>query len=67
MAELTLWQKIWAALVRLFRILAAQAIAFGISELAGVYIPIVNISAGAVINAIAKFLRDKYGWDWLPV
>ena len=59
--------EIKAALWRLARVLIAQAITFGIAELAGVNIPLVNISAGAVLNAVAKFLRDKFKWDWLPV
>jgi hypothetical protein len=64
---MTVWQMILASLMRLGRVLIAQAITFGIAELAGVNIPVVNISAGAVLNAIAKFLRDKYNWNWLPV
>jgi predicted RND superfamily exporter protein len=56
-----------AALLRLVRVLIAQAITFGISELAGINVPVINISAGAVLNAIAKFLRDRYKWEWLPV
>ena len=56
-----------AALLRLVRILIAQAISWAILEFAGVNIPVVNISVGAVINAVAKFLRDKLGWDWLPI
>ena len=56
-----------AALLRLARILVAQVIAFAIANLAGVNIPVLNISVGAAINAIAKFLRDKYKWEWLPV
>lgn len=25
------------------------------------------VMIGVVINAVAKYLRDKYGWSWLPV
>jgi hypothetical protein len=32
-----------------------------------VNVPIINISVGALINAIAKYLRDTYKWEWLPV
>ena len=56
-----------AAIWRLVRILIAQGITFGVTALAGINIPILNISAGALLNAIAKFLRDKYKWDWLPI
>jgi hypothetical protein len=56
-----------AAIIRLGRVLLAQVIAFGIANLTGVNIPYLNISVGAVISAVAKFLRDKYAWEWLPV
>ncbi len=56
-----------ATLLRLVRILIAQAISWAVLEFAGVNIPVVNISVGAAINAIAKFLRDKFKWEWLPV
>ena len=56
-----------AALLRLARVLIAQLITFGIAELTGINVPMINISAGAVLSAIAKYLRDKYKWDWLPV
>jgi len=47
-----------AALIRLVRVLIAQR----------VNIPYLNISAGAVLNALAKFLRDRYKWaEFLPV
>jgi len=55
------------ALLRLGRILLAQAIAWGIAELAGFNVPVINISAGAILSAVAKYLREKYGWTWLPV
>jgi len=56
-----------AALLRLVRVFIAQAITFGVAALAGINIPILNISAGALLNAVAKYLRDKYKWEWLPV
>jgi hypothetical protein len=56
-----------AALIRLARILAGQVVAFLITNLAGISIPVVNISIGALISAIAKYLRDTYNWTWLPV
>jgi len=57
----------WASILRLGRVLIAQLVALAITSLAGVNIPYLNISLGAVINALAKFLRDRYKWDWLPV
>jgi len=58
-----------AAFLRLFRVVVAQVIALAITNLAGVNIPYLNISLGAVINALAKFLRDKFpSWgEWLPI
>lgn len=56
-----------AALIRLGRILLAQAISWAVMEFAGVNIPYINISVGAALSAIAKYLREKYGWDWLPI
>jgi len=55
------------ALIRLGRVLLGQIIAWAVAQFSGVNIPLVNISVGAVINAAAKYLRDKYGWTWLPV
>jgi hypothetical protein len=56
-----------AALLRLIRVLVAQGITWAIAYYANINVPILNISAGAVISAIAKYLRDKYKWEWLPV
>ena len=56
-----------AALLRLARVLVAQLVSFLVLEFAGVYVPVINISVGALINAVAKYLRDKFKWDWLPV
>jgi hypothetical protein len=64
---LTTWQLVLAALSRLGRVLIAQAISWAVLEFSGICVPIINVSVGAVISMVAKFLRDKYGWDWLPV
>lgn len=56
-----------AMLWRLARVLIAQAVSWSILEFAGINIPLVNISVGATISAVAKYLRDKFKWDWLPV
>ena len=55
------------ALIRLGRILVAQAISWSIMEFAGVNVPYINISLGAMISAVAKWARDQYGWFWLPI
>jgi hypothetical protein len=60
-----------AALLRLARILVAQAISWGLLEWGGINVPMVNISVGAVVNALFKFIRDKYPTSillsWLPL
>ena len=59
------------ALLRLARVLVAQAIAWGIAEFGGITIPQVNITIGAALNAIFKFIRDKYPTnkilEWIPL
>lgn len=56
-----------AGLIRLVRILVAQAISWAILEYAGINVPYINVSVGAGISALAKYLRDTYKWTWLPV
>lgn len=57
------------ALIRLARILVAQAISWAVLEWGGISVPIIGITVGAVINSIAKYLRDKFPaiGNWLPV
>lgn len=54
-----------AAIWRLVRVLVAQIPAL-IAYLNGVGSP-VWVMVGAVINAVAKYVRDKYKLDWIPV
>lgn len=60
-----------SALLRLVRVLVAQAISWALLEWGGVNVPMINISVGAVVSAIFKFLRDKYPnskiLEWLPL
>lgn len=60
-----------AALLRLARIIVAQIISWALLEWGGVNIPQVNITVGAALNAIFKFIRDKYPnskiLEWLPI
>ena len=60
-----------AALYRLARILVAQTITWVIATWGGFSIPMVNITIGAAINAIFKFIRDKFPTskilEWLPL
>lgn len=61
---------VWTAFVRLFRILVAQVISWALLEWGGVNIPTVNITVGALVNFVFKFLRDKFPnakWiEWIP-
>ena len=60
-----------SALLRLARVLVAQAISWSLLEWSGVGIPVINISIGAALNAIFKFIRNKFPksklLEWLPV
>ena len=58
-----------AALMRLARILVAQVISWVVLEWGGLSVPYINITVGALINTVAKYLRDKFpAWgNWLPV
>jgi hypothetical protein len=57
------------ALLRLLRILVAQIL--GILANLSFNIPYLGITIGAVINAIFKYIRDKYPksklLEWLPL
>lgn len=58
--------SILAALLRGVRVLVATGLPVLISAIAGQ--PDVRWAALApVISAIAKYLRDTYKWEWLPV
>ena len=59
----------WAAVLRVVRVVVAQAIGAIITSTMGIAIPYVGISIGAVLNGFAKVLRDKFPkWaEWLPV
>jgi len=60
-----------AAILRLARILVGQTISWFLLNWGGVNIPMINISVGAVINSIFKYIRDKYPnsiiLTWLPI
>lgn len=64
---MTNWQMFWSAAWRAIRVALGQVIGILITSLSGVDIPYVNISLGVALNALAKFLRDKFKWDWLPL
>jgi len=60
-----------AALLRLVRVGVAQGIAWALLQYGGVNVPVINISVGAAISAIFKYLRDKWPNNkfltWLPI
>ncbi len=58
-----------SALMRLARILVAQAISWALLEWGGVNVPMINVSVGALVNTIFKILRDKFPGviEWLPL
>ena len=60
-----------SALLRLARILVAQIITWAVATWGGVSIPMVNITIGAAINAVFKYIRDKFPknpiLEWLPL
>ena len=64
---LTTKEQIFAAVWRFIRVLLGQAVALLITQTAGITIPYINLGLGAAISMAAKFLRDKFKWDWLPV
>lgn len=62
---MTTKEMILAAIWRGIRIGAAQLPAL-IAYLNGLGSPM-WIALGGLLNVIAKFLRDKYKWDWIPL
>ena len=59
-------KTLWPAILRGIRVAVAALLPVLISYLIGH--PDVRLAALApIINAIAKYLRDVYKWDWLPV
>jgi len=56
-----------ATVLRFIRVAVAQVLSLVITSTANINIPYLNIGLGAVINAAAKFLRDKFKWEWLPI
>jgi hypothetical protein len=61
------WAEIKRVVWRFIRVAAGQIIALLITQTMGVELPIVSLSVGAVLNAIFKYLRDKFNLDWIPL
>jgi hypothetical protein len=57
--------------MRLVRVLLGQLIAIGLTACGGVQVPVINMSIGAFITAVFKFLREKFPNSkilaWLPL
>ena len=49
-----------ATFLRFARVIVGQAIGLALTIWGGWNIPYVNITLGAVVTALFKFLRDKY-------
>lgn len=60
-----------AMILRFLRVVVAQLISAFILQFGNVTIPYLNITIGALINAIFKLLRDKFPnskiLEWLPL
>ena len=60
-----------AAILRMVRILLAQGIVWGLAAGGGNNIPVINITIGGFVNALFKYLRDKFPknkfLEWLPI
>lgn len=60
-----------ATLMRFARVAVAQGLSALLVQYGGITIPYVGLTIGAVINAIFKYLRDKFPTspilEWLPL
>ncbi len=58
-------------ILRFVRILVGQAISWALLTWGGITIPVLDITVGALISAVFKWLRDKYPknliLEWLPI
>lgn len=68
--------QVYDAIVRGLRTAAGQAvIAALMSSFGNALIPVpapynylfAAVVGGGTVNALAKFMRDKFAWNWLPV
>ena len=55
---------LWTAVVRGFRVTVGLVAGVLVAHFSDQQIWLV---IGPVVNGAGKFLREKYGWDWLPV
>lgn len=59
------------AILRILRVLVAQAIGIVITTYGGVTVPYFGITIGALINGVFKLIRDKFPkskvLEWLPL
>lgn len=49
-----------STIMRILRVLLAQGISWGLASYGNINIPVLEITVGALINGIFKFIRDKY-------
>jgi uncharacterized membrane protein YccC len=66
MADVEKKTAVWLAILRALRVVVAAGFPYFISWV--LQNPDPRWSAlGPIINGIAKYLRDVYKWEWLPV
>lgn len=60
-----------AVILRVLRIMVAQGLSYIALSTMGISLPIINMSVGAVLNGIFKYIRDKFPksaiLEWLPL
>jgi hypothetical protein len=61
----------WSIVLRFVRVVLGQLIALAIGVWGSITIPVINMSIGAFITALFKFLRDTFPknkfLEWLPL
>jgi hypothetical protein len=60
-----------SSILRVLRVLVAQAIGLVITTYGAITIPYFSITVGALLNGVFKFIRDKFPksviLEWLPL
>lgn len=60
-----------AFIMRILRGSVAQVLSYLATQFMGINVPIINVSAGIILNGIFKAIRDKFPTspilEWLPL
>ena len=59
-------KNVWTALIRVGRVAIAAGLPYLLTWVAGHPNPKIAL-LGPIINGVGKYLRDQYGWNWLPI